>query len=57
MTHGELDRLTRRQAEVLAPVTRGLLNKQIAFELAITEATVKAHVSVILRKLYVRNRQ
>jgi DNA-binding NarL/FixJ family response regulator len=34
----------------------GLLNKQIAFELDVSEATVKAHVTAILRKLGVTNR-
>ena len=34
----------------------GLLNKQIAFELSIAEATVKAHVTAIMRKLGVQNR-
>jgi DNA-binding NarL/FixJ family response regulator len=34
----------------------GLLNKQIAYELAVSEATVKAHVSAILQKLGVESR-
>jgi DNA-binding NarL/FixJ family response regulator len=34
----------------------GLLNKQIAFDLNITEATVKAHISAIFRKLNVKTR-
>ncbi|UEM23881.1 response regulator transcription factor [Skermanella mucosa] len=43
--------LTPQQLRVLAGITAGKLNKQIAFELAVSEATVKAHVTVILRKL------
>lgn len=35
---------------------RGLLNKQIAFELGVTEATVKAHMTATFRKLGVVNR-
>jgi DNA-binding NarL/FixJ family response regulator len=46
-----LARLTRRQLETLELMTRGLLNKQIAGELGVSEATVKAHVSMILTKL------
>jgi DNA-binding NarL/FixJ family response regulator len=37
-------------------LTQGLLNKQIAYELSVTEATVKAHVTAIMRKLGVSNR-
>jgi DNA-binding NarL/FixJ family response regulator len=43
--------LTPQQLRVLAGITSGKLNKQIAFEMAVSEATVKAHVTVILRKL------
>jgi DNA-binding NarL/FixJ family response regulator len=46
-----LARLSRRQFEILELITRGLLNKQIAGELGLSEATVKAHVSSILIKL------
>lgn len=48
--------LTPQQFRVLMMVTEGLLNKQIAFELAISEATVKAHMTAIFRKLAVSNR-
>lgn len=48
--------LTSRQMHVLRLLARGLSNKQIARELAISEITVKAHVSLILRKLGVSNR-
>lgn len=50
------DPLTSRQMRVLRLLTRGLSNKQIARELEISEITVKAHVSLILRKLGVSNR-
>lgn len=60
---GELDdvaarvaALTPTQLRVLLGVLDGRLNKQIAFDLGITEATVKAHMTVILRKLDVGNR-
>ena len=48
--------LTPQQFRVLGMVGEGLLNKQIAWELHISEATVKAHVTAIFRKLGVRNR-
>lgn len=48
--------LTPRQLAVLALLGEGKANKQIAFELGISEITVKAHVSAILRKLNVHNR-
>ena len=48
--------LTPQQLRVFMMVAEGRLNKQIAHELAITEATVKAHVTMILRKLGVANR-
>ena len=48
--------LTPQQRRVLMLLTEGKPNKQIAFELAVTEATVKAHLSQIFRKLGVRSR-
>ncbi|MCG8442023.1 MAG: response regulator transcription factor [Caulobacterales bacterium] len=48
--------LTPTQIRVLNALRRGLLNKQIAFDLAISEATVKAHMTAIFRKLGVNNR-
>jgi DNA-binding NarL/FixJ family response regulator len=48
---GGLGRLSQRQFEILELMTRGLLNKQIAWELGLTEGTVKSHVSAILEKL------
>jgi DNA-binding NarL/FixJ family response regulator len=48
--------LTPQQARVLMMLSEGLLNKQIAYELSVSEATVKAHVSAILTKLGVESR-
>lgn len=48
--------LTPTQLKVLEGVHNGLLNKQIAFDLGIAEATVKAHMTALMRKLNVRNR-
>lgn len=48
--------LTPQQVRVLMMLRAGLLNKQIAFELNVSEATVKAHVSAILTKLNVDSR-
>lgn len=49
-------RLTPAQFRVLSRVAAGLLNKQIAFELGIGEATVKAHMGAVLDKLGASNR-
>lgn len=51
-----LQTLTPQQSRVLAMLAQGLLNKQIAYELGVSEATVKAHVSAILLKLDVDSR-
>lgn len=51
-----LANLTPQQFRVLTMVCDGLLNKQIAYELNVSEATVKAHVTAIFRKLGVRTR-
>jgi DNA-binding NarL/FixJ family response regulator len=48
--------LTPQQVRVLSMLGQGLLNKQIAYELGVSEATVKAHVSAILQKLGVDSR-
>jgi DNA-binding NarL/FixJ family response regulator len=48
--------LTPQQVRVLMMLSGGLLNKQIAYELGVSEATVKAHVSAILQKLGVESR-
>jgi len=49
-------RLTPTQVKVLRGVRSGQLNKQIAFDLGIAEATVKAHMTALMRKLNVSNR-
>jgi DNA-binding NarL/FixJ family response regulator len=51
-----LVQLTPTQRKVMQGVHSGMLNKQIAFDLGIAEATVKAHMTALMRKLNVRNR-
>jgi DNA-binding NarL/FixJ family response regulator len=51
-----LSTLTPQQVRVLLMLGEGLLNKQIAFKLGVSEATIKAHVSAILQKLSVDSR-
>ncbi|MAP94730.1 MAG: DNA-binding response regulator [Ponticaulis sp.] len=51
-----LSSLTPAQRKVLAYLADGLLNKQIAYEMGISEATVKAHLTTIFRKLHANNR-
>jgi DNA-binding CsgD family transcriptional regulator len=53
---GMLDRLTRREIEVLTHLANGETNRRIAARLFVSEATVKAHVKHILRKLGAANR-
>ena len=48
--------LTPQQFRVLGMLAEGQLNKQIAYDLNVSEATVKAHMTAIFRKLGVRNR-
>ena len=58
-TAGLIERLatlTPQQVRVLMMLGEGLLNKQIAYQLGVSEATVKAHVSAILQKLEVSSR-
>ena len=52
----KLQSLTPQQMRVLTMLGEGLLNKQIAYELQVSEATVKAHVSAVLLKLGVDSR-
>jgi DNA-binding NarL/FixJ family response regulator len=52
----EVAGLTPTQLKVLLAVLEGKLNKQIAFDLGMSEATVKAHMTAIMRKLDVQNR-
>jgi len=51
-----LSTLTPQQVRVLMMLGEGLLNKQIAYRLSVSEATIKAHVSAILQKLGVDSR-
>jgi len=53
---GRLSSLTPQQVRVLMMLGEGLLNKQIAYKLSVSEATIKAHVSAILQKLGVDSR-
>jgi FixJ family two-component response regulator len=46
-----LETLTPREREILAEVARGRLNKQIAYELGISEVTVKLHRGNVMRKM------
>ncbi|KUE80123.1 response regulator transcription factor [Aeromonas schubertii] len=51
-----LSSLTPQQYKVLLMLRDGSLNKQIAWELSVSEATIKAHITAIFRKLGVKNR-
>ncbi|WP_286264121.1 response regulator transcription factor [Thalassotalea atypica] len=48
--------LTQQQHRILMMFAEGMLNKQIAYDLNVSEATIKAHATAIFRKLNVRNR-
>ncbi|WP_448565814.1 response regulator [Thalassotalea ganghwensis] len=48
--------LTQQQYKILMMFAQGMLNKQIAYDLDVSEATIKAHATAIFRKLNVRNR-
>jgi DNA-binding NarL/FixJ family response regulator len=47
---------TPRERDVIGLIRRGLLNKQIAYELSIAESTVQTHIKSINRKYGLRNR-
>lgn len=53
---GPVERLTEREVDVLRLMAQGLTNKQVAYELHISEHTVKFHVSSIYAKLGAANR-
>jgi DNA-binding NarL/FixJ family response regulator len=53
---GQVASLTPQQFRVMTMIAEGLLNKQIAYDLGVSEATVKAHMTAIMRKLQVNNR-
>lgn len=48
--------LTNQQYKILMMFAQGMLNKQIAYDLNVSEATIKAHATAIFKKLNVRNR-
>ncbi|MFE8072397.1 response regulator transcription factor [Marinobacteraceae bacterium S3BR75-40.1] len=52
----KLAQLTPQQFRVLGMLSEGMLNKQIAYDLGVSEATIKAHITAVFRKLGVRNR-
>jgi len=56
MSNNVVDSLTKREIEVLKLLAEGLFNKEIAFTLAISEKTVKNHVSNIFKKINVSDR-
>jgi DNA-binding NarL/FixJ family response regulator len=55
-TPGGIGQLTQRQTDILKLVARGRANKEIASELNLSEKTVKAHITAVLRTLGVENR-
>jgi DNA-binding NarL/FixJ family response regulator len=54
--HPRLAALTPQQRKIMKLICAGKANKQIAYELSLAEATVKAHITALLRRLGVRNR-
>lgn len=55
-TGTKLDELTPQQQKIIRLICSGKANKQIAYELCLAEATVKAHITALLRRLGVQNR-
>ena len=56
LDHPVLADLTPQQQRIMRLICCGKPNKQIAYELSLAEATVKAHITALLRRLGVRNR-
>lgn len=56
LDHPKLAELTPQQQRIMRLICCGKPNKQIAYELSLAEATVKAHITALLRRLGVRNR-
>ncbi|MEN9855819.1 MAG: hypothetical protein RL186_148 [Pseudomonadota bacterium] len=52
----QINSLTPTQLKVMLGVMQGRLNKQIAYDLGLSEATIKAHMTAILKKFDVQNR-
>jgi FixJ family two-component response regulator len=52
---GRVEKLTPREREVMSLVVRGLLNKQIAFELGTVEKTVEVHRARVMEKMQVES--
>lgn len=52
----QVEDLTPSQLKILIEIGKGKLNKQIAYDLEITEATVKAHITSVFKKLEINNR-
>ena len=52
----QISSLTPSQLKVLIEIGKGKLNKQIAYDLDVTEATVKAHITTVFKKLKINNR-
>lgn len=52
----KIKNLTNRQSQVLDLIAEGKSNKQIAYEMGVSEATVKLHINALLRSLNVNNR-
>jgi len=51
LLQGRFDSLSKREREVMNLVVKGLMNKQVGFELSITEITVKAHRGRVMEKM------
>ena len=55
-TESGLKTLTNRQSQVLDLIAQGKSNKQIAYDMGVSESTVKLHINALLRTLHVSNR-